>query len=300
MSIPGIETHALELKSITDALNIRSIIENKLEKNNSRLMRILIGGGGSTGVELAGELERWCTGMRDNGVTANLWITIIEANDCILKPFNNKFRKLAEDRLKLIGVNVIVNEKIITVKDNVVITESGQIIPYDVFIWTAGVKGPDFLNKIKLNVDSKNRLVVSKFFETQNSISNIFGENLIYAIGDSSSYINPKKNHPVASTAHVAIKESKIVAYNIVSNIADYLGKNKKYKYISFKPKDYPYILPIGGRWAIAKIGYFLISGLSAWAIKYLVELMYLLSIMKFNKAFAIWFKGIKLFMNNK
>jgi len=68
------------------------------------------------------------------------------------------------------------------------------------------------------------------------------------------------------------------------------------YKY---KPRNYPYIIPVGGKFAIAKIGPFVISGFWAWVLKGLVELNYLLTIMPFWKAIKIWLKGLKIFIQN-
>ena len=54
--IPGLLENSLPLKTFMDALAIRNRIFNAISEENKRI-KILIGGGGSTGVELAGELR---------------------------------------------------------------------------------------------------------------------------------------------------------------------------------------------------------------------------------------------------
>ena len=62
---------------------------------------------------------------------------------------------------------------------------------------------------------------------------------------------------------------------------------------------DYPYIIPAGGKWAVAKFGPIVVSGLIGWVIKGLVELNYLISILPFWKALKIWLKGLRIFIQN-
>ncbi|MEX2410610.1 MAG: hypothetical protein WD607_04435, partial [Candidatus Paceibacterota bacterium] len=110
-----------------------------------------------------------------------------------------------------------------------------------------------------------------------------------YAIGDISCIYDPKTGNPTPAVARSAIEQGRIVAHNI-------LNKNnpKEYKY-----KKYPYIIPIGGKYAVAKIGPIVFSGFIAWVFKGVVELNYFLSILPFFKALKVWFKGLKIFIKN-
>ena len=53
-----------------------------------------------------------------------------------------------------------------------------------------------------------------------------------------------------------------------------------------------PFIIPIGKRWAIAKIGKLIFWGRLASILKDLVLLYYLLTILPFGKAFQVWWTG--------
>jgi len=75
--------------------------------------------------------------------------------------------------------------------------------------------------------------------------------------------------------------------------------KTKKIKQYVYKPMNYPYIVPVGGKYAVAKIGLIVISGLLAWIFKGVVELNYFLSIMNPFKALKIWLHGLRVFIQN-
>ena len=99
--------------------------------------------------------------------------------------------------------------------------------------------------------------------------------------------------------AKAAISQANVAAKNIINEIKNEQSLSKSYSPTSYKPKSYPYIIPIGGKFAIAKIGPIAISGFWAWVLKGLVELNYLISIMPFWKAIRIWLKGLKIFIQN-
>ena len=77
-------------------------------------------------------------------------------------------------------------------------------------------------------------------------------------------------------------------------------AKNIIGKKTAYKEKEYPYILPIGGKYAIFYYKKWAVEGLPAWIIKGLVELRYLIKIMPLFKAIGIWFKGLKIFLQNE
>lgn len=74
---------------------------------------------------------------------------------------------------------------------------------------------------------------------------------------------------------------------------------NKKPKQYFYKHRQYPYIIPVGGKYVVAKIGPFVVSGIFGWIFKGLTELNYFVSIMPPFRAFKIWFKGFLIFIKN-
>jgi NADH dehydrogenase len=95
------------------------------------------------------------------------------------------------------------------------------------------------------------------------------------------------------------MEEARIAARNILERIKFAEGMSRAVKIHTYRVPEYPYIVPVGGKYAVAKVGPFVISGFLAWLFKGLVELNYLLSIMPWYRALDIWFRGLVLFMKN-
>jgi NADH dehydrogenase len=114
----------------------------------------------------------------------------------------------------------------------------------------------------------------------------------IYAVGDATCLYDPKTGQPYPAVAPAAIDQGKIAAKNIFFDI---LGQKK----IEYRPREYPYAIPVGGKWAAAKIGPVIITGPAAWVMKLLVELRYLVSVLKTERALKVWLRGFRVFTKN-
>lgn len=283
--IPGLQKAALGLKTFDDAIRIRDAIWHSscaLKK-----MSIVIGGGGSTGVELAGELQPWLNEITRAG-RCHTGITVLHAGPSVLSGFPPRVVEKVAVRLGGLKVKVLTDEKIVAVESGMsaVRLESGKQIPFDILIWTAGVKPNSILDKLPVQYEPGGRLAVAEDLSLL-----AYGETRlhgkVYGVGDAVS-----GGQAVPMTARSAIAQASVVARNV---IADIQGKPS----IAYKPKSYPYIIPAGGKYAVAKVGPLVVAGFPAWLFKGVVELGYLLAILQPLHALRVWFKGIKLFTLN-
>jgi NADH dehydrogenase len=249
-NVPGLKENSLHLKTFADAIKLRDRLTGK--------KRIVIGGGGATGVELAGEIK---LGLPETE------ITVIDAGPSILANMDKRVTQKAERRLGKLGISVMSNTRISKVDDKCVYFENGDRRECDLIIWTGGVKA--------------NSLVKERI-ETPGTMNVDDG---VYAAGDISK-LAPMMARP-------AMIEGRIAAKNVLDKISG--GKDKYY----YKNRNYPYIVPVGGKYAVAKIGPLVLSGLPAWTFKGLTELNYFLSIMPFFTALKVWFKGFLIFIKN-
>lgn len=288
--IPGLKENSLAMKTFMDSLKIRDVVLEKISEKGK--IDVIIGGGGSSGVELAGEIKSWlCELEKEKKCKANL--KIIEAAPTVLPGFSAKVIKEAEKRLKFLGVEVISNEAIAKADKNKVILKTGNEIYYEVLIWTGGTKASDLLSAMPLKLEKRGRVEVAGGMECLPQTSDLKLYGKIYGLGDTVCFYDPKTQKPIPGVARAALSQASIVAHNIFCD----LKGSKKHK--EYRPMDYPYIIPIGGKWAIAKIGPLVIAGFFGWILKGLVELNYLLSVMQFWKAIKLWFKGLKIFIQN-
>lgn len=296
--IPGLEEKSIAFKSFDDAILVRNTIWNAISQRKGlpsrelKDLQILIGGGGSTGCELAGEIKFWTSEIqKESGPGCGTQITIIEQAQTILPSLNKKIIRIAEKRFEKLEVKILASERITKTISNAVILESGKIIPFDIFIWTGGVKNPMIIQKLPLRFDSEKRIKTMEMLEClpRDEKTKFGGE--IFALGDLVA------DGPQA--VRTAISQADIVAKNVIKKIRLEQKLSTRYSPESYKPKVFPFIIPIAGKFAIAKIGPFVISGFWAWILKGLVELNYLISIMSFWKALKIWLKGLKVFIQD-
>jgi NADH dehydrogenase len=289
--IPGLKENSLTLKTFLDALKIRDTILELMSSGKEQI-EILIGGGGSTGVELAGELKGWlCELEEEKKCKAEL--KIIEASPTILPGFPDPIVKKAGNRLRKLGVTILANTAIERAEKNKVILKGGQEIPYDILIWTGGVKASSLMGALPLKIEKRGRVEVAGEMEClpQSPDLKLYGK--IYGLGDAICFYDPKTGKPIPGVARAALIQADVVAHNIA---CDTRGRKDHKKY---KPADYPYIIPVGGKWAVAKLGPLIIAGLGGWILKGLVELNYLLSIMPLGRALKAWLKGLRIFVQN-
>lgn len=287
-NIPGIKENALYFKSFEDALLIRDTIIKKF-KEKPNTLSVVIGGGGSTGVELAGEIQEWICELKEEYKGEKLcttYTTIIEGAKTLLGTLDPGVGSAATTRLKNLGVALMVNDRIVEVHEDNVCLESKRSLPFDVFVWTGGVKTPELV----ANLSNKDNMVADSSMKVCQGV---------YGVGDSIHAFDSKFNKSVPAVARAAIDEGKIAALNVLEDIYVELELKKEPLYRHYKPWDYPYVVPAGGKWAVAKAGPIIFTGFLGWIFKGLIELTYFLSIMPIALSFKIWFKGLLIFIKN-
>ncbi|MBT9612249.1 MAG: NAD(P)/FAD-dependent oxidoreductase [Burkholderiales bacterium] len=288
--IAGLQEAALGLKTFDDAMRIRDAIW--LSSCAVKKLIIVIGGGGSTGVELAGELQPWLNEITRAG-RCSTGITLLHAGASVLSGFPQRVVEKVAARLGGLKVKILTNERIVAVESgaHAVRLESGMQIPFDILIWTAGVKPNSILGKLPVQYESNGRLAVAEDLSLlADGGTRLHGK--VYGVGDAVYVGSTSGDQAVPMTARSAIAQASLAARNV---IADIQGKPS----IAYKPRNYPYIIPVGGKYAVAKIGPLVVAGFPAWLFKGGVELGYLLAILPPLHALRVWFKGIKLFTLN-
>ncbi|MDP3901568.1 MAG: NAD(P)/FAD-dependent oxidoreductase [bacterium] len=298
--IPGLKENSLSLKTFIDALAIRNRILNYISDGKKDL-KIVIGGGGSTGVELAGEIQGWLRELRtETKNSCDVKTTIIEAAPNILPGFEEKIIESASIRLKKIGVNTSFNEVIDSIKPNKILLKSGREIHYDIFIWTGGVKASSLMQTLPLKREEKRKQIVTvPGMECLPATPDLKLYGKIYALGDAICFYDPITEKTIPKVARAALVQADVVANNIIEDIKAREEITSKTKHRIYQPITYPYVIPIGGKYAIAKLGSIIISGFWGWIFKILVELNYLLSITNPWQAVKLWSKGLRIFIKN-
>lgn len=172
---------------------------------------LVIVGGGATGIELAAELHGSVRKLIGYGLdeipSHDVSISIIEAGSQLLPALSSKLAASVEKHLRRIGVQLYLNERVTSVSEAGVSTQSGKFIPGTLIVWAAGVKAPTVTTKLDgLAVNRINQLEIRPTLQTTEDDS-------VFAIGDCSALAGTSRRIP--PTAQVANQEAMHLARNL-------------------------------------------------------------------------------------
>ncbi|MGD2200322.1 MAG: NAD(P)/FAD-dependent oxidoreductase [Candidatus Bathyarchaeota archaeon] len=269
--IEGLKENSMTLNSFEAAKDIRARIHELFENasETGRIPKILIGGGGFTGVELAGELSDCIPILceRHNLDYQGTCVTIVEALPTILQGWNEKQVLLAQKILRERGVELILDDPVSRVTNNKVEMKSGKILEPDLFIWTGGVRGDPACG---LDFQLKgHRISIDEYCRAE-------GYEDIFVAGDSACAVDAESGMPMPPTAHIAMVQGDIVAENIIAM----LNGSPMKKYIYNRAGE---IVTLGKTNAVGDLFGFKFSGVFAKFMKKIVHWWYIHSIGGFS-----------------
>src|SRR5690554_5473544 len=255
----NVQANSLGMKSIQEALNIRSLILQRFEKavvtsdDNIRdaLTNFAVVGGGPAGVETVGAIAEFKKYILPKDYpdldTSMMSIYLIESNNRLLKGMSDQSSEKSLRYLKELGVNVHLNTRVTSYDGLIIETKTDKEFRAKSVIWTAGVKGsvPDGISE--QSFAGGNRLLVNQYSEVK-------GCTNIYAIGDIAAMISDEYPYGHPMVAQVAIQQGRLLAKNLLSQLE---GKPLK----KFSYNDKGSLATIGKRKAVADIGKFKFGG---------------------------------------
>jgi NADH dehydrogenase len=217
----GVAQHCIFLDSRLQADRFRSKLLNhclrvsrtlQADPNADARVKVDIVGGGATGVELAAELYNSAAALRHYGLEvfdeSRLQVTLIEAGPRILPALPEKLAEAAHKELELMGVRVITGEQVVEATAEGMLTKSGEMIKADLRVWAAGVKGPDMLKNLGLELTRGNQIPVGPTLQAKE-------DDRIFAIGDCAFFMPDGESRPVPPRAQAAHQMAAICFHNI-------------------------------------------------------------------------------------
>ena len=282
-----IESRAMPMKSIPEALNLRYLILQNLEEavlqtskdaRDPYLSFVLVGAG-PTGVELAGALAE----LRNHILIKDypelnrddMKVYLVDFMPRVLGSMSEEASAGAQKFLTGMGVELMLSAKVESYDGNEIKFEGGKSIRTKNVIWSAGVMGviPDGLNKDlivkgnKIKVDANCR---------------IDGYPNIFAVGDVAAMItdDTPKGHP--GVAQVAIQQGNYTGKTILNIL-----RNEPVK--PFHYFDKGSLATIGRNKSVADLGKIKFQGFFAWLIWMFVHLTSLLGFRNKVIVFINW-----------
>lgn len=287
-NIPRLQEYSHGFKTIPDVLGARNAIDEGIaRKAKHEPIRIIIGGGGFTGCEVAAELVGFINKLaeRHSHPRSSITVTIVEAGKMLLPGGSSWLQTKAKKRLEALGITMIFQKPITSVTAHEVLFD-GLSLPYDILFWTAGVKANSFFNQWTSITKEKGGCVGVDQTLRLPDYQNVF------ILGDAASCPNPATGSPEPMTAQVAIRHGRHAA----AALADLL-ENRTPK--PYRHKQPLLLVPLGGTYAIVDLGIIRIYGFAGWILKRLTLLRYLCSLFPLFKAIPRWIAATYLFTRN-
>ncbi|MFL0353680.1 NAD(P)/FAD-dependent oxidoreductase [Xanthomarina sp. GH4-25] len=289
----AIEINSMPMKTVPQALNIRSLILQNFEKAaiaNSKeereaYLNFVIVGGGPTGVELAGAIAELKNHILPKDYhdlnSSDMQIHLLEGGPKLLPPMSEHASKKSLKFLNTLGVVVHCNTFVKDYDGLKVSTNTNLILETETLIWAAGVTGNPIQGLENVLIEKANRYRVNNYNQVE-------GYDAIFALGDialmkTEAYPN---GHP--QVAQPAIQQGKLLGKNLMSLIA---GKPMK----KFEYKDKGSMATIGRNKAVVDLKAYKFSGFFAWFVWMFVHLM---SLVGFRNKIVVLFNWTYNYIN--
>src|SRR5690606_22516276 len=290
-----VEKYALPMKSIHEALNIRSYVLQNLEEavlrrnlhDRERYLNFVVVGGGPTGVELSGAIAEIQLHMLKKDYpelsTHEMKVFLVEGTGKVLGALSEKSSQDAERYLKELGVNVMLNTQVTGYDGNTITFSNGESIPTKTVIWGAGGMGQFRAGIAAETIQRGNRIQTDGQCRVE-------GMDNVYAIGDVAAMITDSTPRGLPGVAPVAQQQGKYVAKHILRTMNNQTVENFKYF-------DKGSMVTVGRNRAVVDLGNFHLKGFLAWMTWMFVHLVSIFGFRNKLVTFVNW--SIKFFTKN-
>jgi NADH dehydrogenase len=285
----NIRKHAIPMKNVNDALEMRNTLLQRLElatitmdpAERKKLTTVVVAGGGPTGVEVSGMLAdlRVHSFPRDypelKGSGGEIYL--VDGGAHLLAPMSAASQNDTFNALEKMGVKIKLQTQVKDFADDKVVLSTGEMIETKNLIWTAGITAMVFEGIPDSCYGKGKRLLADPF-------NKVIGLEDVYAIGDTSLQTHESaypNGHP--QLAQTSIQQGKLLAANLKSLTA---GRPLK----SFHYKDLGTMAIIGRNKAVCDLPHNIhFKGFIAWFMWLFIHLMSLVNYRNRLKTLYNW-----------
>ena len=217
--LPGLESRALTMKTLGDAIHLRNRMIATLEeadtecaRNDDGLLTFVVAGGGFAGVETIAGLNDF---VRDGlkyypHVNAErVRMVLVHSGDVILPELGVKLGAYAQRKLAERGVEIVTDARVAGVSASGVTLNDGRRIPAKLLVWTAGTSPHPLLHELPCPLE-RGRVVVDEMLAVP-------GHPGVWALGDCAVVPNRRTGQPHPPTAQHALRAGATLAGNIIA-----------------------------------------------------------------------------------
>jgi len=260
-SLPGVEDNALTMKSLSDAIRLRSRLIAILEAADNEccveerrpLLSVAVAGGGFAGVETVASINDFLrNSLRyyPNLSREDLKLTLIHPGDVILPELSPRLGAYAQRKLQRRGIEILSQSRVAGYDGSTLDLADGRQLAAKTLVWTAGTMPHPLVSHLPCATE-RGRLKVS----AELAVPDWPG---VWALGDCALVPDLSTGSVCPPTAQHAVRQGRVVATNIVAH-----AEGGMYRQFNFKTIGQ--LASIGHRAGVASLYGVNISGFLAW-----------------------------------
>lgn len=273
-----IEEEAMPMKNVSEAMGLRNALLANLERavtcsnkqEQQELLNVVVVGGGATGVEVQEYFRKEMKFVLPNDYpdmpSSLMHIYLIEAGPRLLAGMSEDSSSHAEQFLREMGVNILLNKRVTDYRNHKVTLEDGSEIATRTFIWVSGVTGVSFGNMNVAAIGRGGRIKVDAFNRVEGTVIYL---RLVTCVSFPVTKII-RTGHP--QLAQVAIQQGELLAKNLIR-----LEKGKEMK--PFHYRNLGSMATVGRNRAVAEFSKVKMQGWFAWVMWLVVHLRSILGV---------------------
>lgn len=264
LPIPGLAEWATGFKTVEEAIQLRNRVLECLDIAESthssqireRNLHVVVVGGGFAGVEALAELEdmaRYATRYYHSIQPDDVKFHLVEAADAILPEVGPEMGVWTLEQLRKRGIDVKLQTRLESCVAGHVVLSDGTEFDSETVVWTAGVKAHPVLARTDLPLTDRGRLVADATLRVSGT-ENAWGAGDAVAVPD----LTMPEGTECAPNAQHAVRQSKVLADNIVAALRGFPLHEYKHKYVGS-------VAGLGLYKGVANVYGIKLKGVAAW-----------------------------------
>lgn len=258
--LPGLESHALTMKTLGDAIHLRNRVIATLEEASTEcadgscgLLTFVVAGGGFAGVETiaaVGDFIRDALRFYPHIAPESVRLVLVHSGELILPELGPKLGAYAQQNLMRRGFEIITGARVAGVTSDGVNLSDGRHIPSRLVVWTAGTSPHRLIGQLPCPLQN-GRIVVEETLAVPQWPG-------LWSLGDCAVVPDRRTGRPYPPTAQHALRQARIVAENVVASMRG--GPLRPFRF-----RTIGQLAAIGRRTGVARIFGINFSGFFAW-----------------------------------
>jgi len=273
---PGVRDNAFTIDNAWQAHLFHRRLVNACFRANfaadGRVLRIAIVGAGATGVELAAELHNTLRVLSAYGLDhfhpeRQIHIALVEAGPRLLPGLPEYIAKETRRTLDALGVEVLVDQRVVEVGPGSLKTASGRELPADFTVWAAGIRCAGVLRELDgLESNRINQLVVTATLQATRDAG-------VFAMGDCAAapWSAERNVPPRAQAAH---QEASHLVRSLDRRLR---GREPR----PFRYRDFGSLVSLGNYQSVGTLMGFVTGG--TWRLEGLLAKLFYLSLYRMH-----------------